>query len=53
MWPNYSCCDFCPYGLDDPGTVCKNCAAIKAERRLNRMMADLESDRDTEDLPDD
>lgn len=50
---DYSCCDFCPYGLDDPGTVCENCAAIKAERRLCRMIADLESDRDTEDLPDD
>lgn len=44
MWPDYSCCDFCPYGLDDPGAVCENCDAIKAERRLCRMIADLETD---------
>ena len=44
MWPDYSCCDFCPYGIDDPGTVCENCATLKSERRRNRMMVDHEND---------
>lgn len=47
---DYSCCDFCPLGIDDSGTVCENCDAIKAERRLNRMIADLESDHELEEV---
>ena len=49
---NYSCCDLCPIGFDEPGTVCENCEAIKAERQLCRMMADLETDCEPEELDD-
>lgn len=52
MWPDYSCCDLCPIGLDDPGTVCENCETLKAERRRNRMMVDYETDCSSEDLED-
>ena len=49
---NYSCCDFCPYDTEystSSGTVCESCDAIKAERRLCRMIADLETDCKPED----
>lgn len=51
MWPDYSCCDFCPYAdldLTSPGTVCENCKAIEAERRRNRMMVVYETDCEQE-----
>jgi len=53
MWPDYSCCDFCPYAdldLTGPGTVCENCKAIEAERRRNRMMVAYETDCEQEAL---
>lgn len=38
MWPDYSCCDFCP--LDD--SHCESCQARASERRLNEIMASLD-----------
>lgn len=55
MWPDYSCCDFCPYDAEYStsfGTVCENCESIKAERRRNRMMIEYETDCDPEDSAD-
>lgn len=52
---NYSCCDLCPYDAEystSSGTVCENCEAIKAERQLCRIMADLETDCEPEELDD-
>lgn len=44
MMFDYSCCDFCPYDTEystSSGSVCENCKAKAAERKLNRMMVDL------------
>lgn len=41
---DYSCCDLCPYDVENStynGTVCENCQAKAAERRLFSMMADM------------
>ena len=57
MWPDYSCCDFCPYWSEDEQLdVCQECEARAAEKRLNRLFAGLEHDPydpwDEEDLDD-
>lgn len=45
MWPDYSCCDLCPYGPSDEALdVCNDCEARAAEKRLNRLFAGLEPD---------
>ena len=44
MMFDYSCCDFCPYDTEyttGSGSVCQNCQAKAAERKLNRMMVDI------------
>lgn len=46
---DYSCCDLCPYDIDG-GTVCESCEALKAQRRLSQMMADLETEIDPEEV---
>lgn len=53
MWPDYSCCDFCPYAdldLTSSSTVCENCKTIEAERRRNRMLIENETECEQEDL---
>ena len=55
MWPDYSCCDFCPYDTEyvtSSGTVCENCETLKAERRRNRLMVEYETDCEPEVLGD-
>ena len=51
MWPDYSCCDFCPYGIGvpDKGTPCEDCSILKAERRRNQMLVDYEMDCEQEE----
>ena len=52
MWPNYSCCDFCPYD----SSQCEGCSARDAEVKLNRMISGLPEDPydpwDEEDIDD-
>ena len=42
MMFDYSCCDFCPYDVENTtynGTVCENCQAKARERKFLSMFA--------------